>query len=89
MNEAKPAAIRMVVTLERAANPRLYDALKPIPPGKKRVNRLRNLALEGLLAQQWASHPATVVETGGNLPGDRSAPERGITNAVFDVEPER
>jgi len=45
--------IRLVFELDRADNPRLYDELMRFKKGAKRVNRLRVLAHEGLLAQHW------------------------------------
>lgn len=48
-NEAKP--IRLVFELARADHPRLYDDLIQFHKGTKRVNRLRLLAHDGLLAQ--------------------------------------
>ena len=47
------APIRLLFELERADNPRLYDDLIGFKKGTKRVNRLRTLAHEGLLAQLW------------------------------------
>lgn len=47
----KPAPIRLVFELERADHPRLYDDLIQFHKGTKRVNRLRLLAYDGLLAQ--------------------------------------
>ena len=46
--------IRLVFDMERADNPRLFDDLIRFRKGSKRVNRLRTLAQEGLLAQQWS-----------------------------------
>ncbi len=54
MNTSQPISvepIRMLFELERADNPRLYDDLIRFTKGTKRVNRLRTLAQEGLLAQ--------------------------------------
>lgn len=45
------ASIRLVFELSRADNPRLFDELIRFHKGAKRVNRLRVLAYEGLLAQ--------------------------------------
>lgn len=45
--------IRLVFQLERADNPRLYDDLIRFKKGAKRVNRLRTLAQQGLLAELW------------------------------------
>jgi hypothetical protein len=43
--------IRLVFELSRADHPRLYDDLIQFPKGTKRINRLRVLAYDGLLAQ--------------------------------------
>ncbi len=76
--------IRMVFELDRADNPRLYDDLIRFTKGTKRVNRLRTLAQEGLLAQNW------VVGQGGSAlqatvePTFRGASDASITSQVFD-----
>ena len=46
-----PRPIRLVFELARADHPRLYDELIQFHKGTKRVNRLRVLAYDGLLAQ--------------------------------------
>lgn len=46
-----PKPIRLVFELARADHPRLYDDLIQFHKGTKRVNRLRLLAYDGLLAQ--------------------------------------
>jgi CRISPR-associated exonuclease Cas4 len=43
--------IRLVFELSREENPRLFDELSQFRQGRKRVNRLRLLAYDGLLAQ--------------------------------------
>jgi hypothetical protein len=43
--------IRLVFELGRADHPRLYDDPIRFPKGTKRINRLRVLAYDGLLAQ--------------------------------------
>jgi hypothetical protein len=49
--------IRISLVLAREDNPRLYDELVQFPKGQRRVNRLRMLAYDGLLAQSApASH---------------------------------
>lgn len=45
--------VRLLFEMTRDDNPRLYDDLIRFNKGTKRVNRLRFLAHEGLLAQQW------------------------------------
>lgn len=46
--------IRMRFELERADNPPLFDELMKFAKGTKRLNRLRTLAHEGLVAQrEW------------------------------------
>ena len=45
--------IRLLFEISRDDNPRLFDDLMRFNKGPKRVNRLRFLAHEGLLAQKW------------------------------------
>ena len=45
--------VRLLFELSRDDSPRLFDDLMRFNKGPKRVNRLRFLAHEGLLAQQW------------------------------------
>ena len=48
------SVIRMRFELERGDNPPLFDELMKFAKGTKRLNRLRILAHEGLLAQrEW------------------------------------
>ncbi len=52
--DTKPGPpIRLLFEMSRDDNPRLFDDLMRFNKGPKRVNRLRFLAHEGLLAQQW------------------------------------
>ena len=77
--------IRLVFQLERADNPRLYDDLIRFKKGAKRVNRLRTLAQEGLLAELWPvgfGNPA-MRTTEEAVPDD--AGDAAITNQVFDA----
>lgn len=46
-------SVRLLFELSRDDNPRLFDDLMRFKKGPKRVNRLRFLAHEGLLAQYW------------------------------------
>ena len=50
--------VRLLFEMTREDNPRLYDDLIRFKKGTKRVNRLRFLAHEGLLAQNWMLVPA-------------------------------
>lgn len=77
--------IRLVFQLERADNPRLYDDLIRFKKGAKRVNRLRTLAQEGLLAEQWPVGFGTPMMQAGEeaVPGE--AGDAAITNQVFDA----
>ena len=50
--------VRLLFEMTREDNPRLYDDLIRFNKGTKRVNRLRFLAHEGLLAQNWTLVPA-------------------------------
>lgn len=49
--------VRLLFEMTREDNPRLYDDLIRFNKGTKRVNRLRFLAHEGLLAQNWTLMP--------------------------------
>ena len=49
--------MRMRFELERDDNPPLFDELMKFTKGTKRLNRLRTLAHEGLLAQRGWSAP--------------------------------
>jgi hypothetical protein len=49
--------VRLLFEMTREDNPRLYDDLIRFNKGTKRVNRLRFLAQEGLLAQNWMLVP--------------------------------
>lgn len=51
-------SVRLLFEMTRDDNPRLYDDLIRFNKGTKRVNRLRFLAHEGLLAQNWVPAPA-------------------------------
>jgi hypothetical protein len=75
--------IRLVFELARADHPRLYDDLIRFHKGTKRVNRLRVLAYDGLLAQS-----GVFVGMGHGLPHqplDNSAQEGSgaVTNDIF------
>lgn len=77
-----PEPIRLVFELARADNPRLYDELIRFQKGSKRVNRVRVLAYDGLLAQQG------VLGLAGNGAGAAPVHEQQVaaavlTNAVF------
>ncbi len=56
--QTKEEPVRLLFEMTRDDNPRLYDDLIRFNKGTKRVNRLRFLAHEGLLAQTWALVPA-------------------------------
>lgn len=74
---AKP--VRLVFELARADNPRLFDELVQFPQGVKRVNRLRVLAYDGLLAQyglfSLAGSPASAAAP---------RPVATVTNGLFE-----
>ena len=54
--------MRMRFELERDDNPPLFDELMKFTKGTKRLNRLRTLAHEGLLAQRGWSVPMGIAE---------------------------
>lgn len=71
--------VRLLFEMTREDNPRLYDDLIRFNKGTKRVNRLRFLAHEGLLAQSWTLVPATA---GGSLPRGAGPPASVNVNPV-------
>lgn len=77
--------IRLVFQLERADNPRLYDDLIRFKKGAKRVNRLRTLAQEGLLAQQWSIGLGNPMMQTREDAMPRDVGDAAITNQVFDA----
>ncbi len=79
----EPKAVRLVFELARADNPRLYDELARFPRGAKRVNRLRVLAYDGLLAQ-YGVFDVVRAEPASPPAHASQAPEHaGVTNSVF------
>ena len=78
-----PMPIRLVFELARADHPRLYDELIQFHKGTKRVNRLRVLAYDGLLAQSGVF--AGMGRGLPHLPSASSAEEGSgeITNDLF------
>ena len=76
-------AIRLVFELARADNPRLFDELNQFPQGQKRVNRLRVLAYDGLLAQSGVF--AGIGHGLPHQPSANSAQEGSgeVTNDIF------
>ncbi|WP_038205758.1 hypothetical protein [Xenophilus azovorans] len=86
MNELtrdKAKAVRLVFELERAENPRLYDELMRFPQGVKRVNRLRVLAYDGLLAQHGVFSFAAAVPVTAPAREDAVPRAATVTNEVF------
>lgn len=78
-----PKPIRLVFELARADHPRLYDDLIRFHKGTKRVNRLRVLAYDGLLAQSGAF---AGMGLGLSFQPSASGPEEGsseVTNDIF------
>ncbi len=75
--------IRLLFELERADNPRLYDDLVRFKKGTKRVNRLRTLAQEGLLAQHWPTGFVLRVAGSAVEAAPHDTDDAAITNQVF------
>jgi hypothetical protein len=81
--------VRLLFEMTRDDNPRLYDDLIRFNKGTKRVNRLRFLAHEGLLAQQWMTMQGGAVGmvAMARPPGEASvnAAVARQTNQAFEV----
>lgn len=73
-------SVRLLFELSRDDNPRLFDDLMRFNKGPKRVNRLRFLAHEGLLAQQWLL--GMTVQAPVPMAGAQRAPQVGVDPAV-------
>jgi len=83
MIDATLPSIRLVFELTHADNPRLYTELMRFQKGSKRVNRLRLLAYDGLLAQAGVF---TTPEAEPQYPEVLEEPDRGsgaLTNQLF------
>jgi hypothetical protein len=78
--------VRLLFEMTRDDNPRLYDDLIRFNKGTKRVNRLRFLAHEGLLAQQWMTIQGGAVAP-ARPPGEASvnAAVARQTNQAFEA----
>lgn len=79
--ESEP--VRLLFEMTREDNPRLYDDLVRFNKGTKRVNRLRFLAHEGLLAQGWLLVPAP----GPAAQSAVHAPSVGHQSPLMKVDP--
>jgi hypothetical protein len=81
--------VRLLFEMTRDDNPRLYDDLIRFNKGTKRVNRLRFLAHEGLLAQQWMTMQggavAMIAPARPLGEADASAAVARQTNQAFEV----
>jgi hypothetical protein len=77
--------IRLVFELERADNPRLYDELIKFNKGQKRVNRLRTLAQEGLLAQLLPLKAEVRIGEIERNAGTAKTESSSIFNQIFDA----
>lgn len=75
-----PKPVRLVFELSRADNPRLFDELVQFPQGVKRVNRLRVLAYDGLLAQ----YGVFALTSGSVGPPVAASPAAEVTNGLFE-----
>lgn len=79
-----PKAIRLVFELARADNPRLFDELNQFPQGQKRVNRLRVLAYDGLLAQYGVFAPVVQGAGSARAANGVDVQDARVTNGLFE-----
>ena len=78
---AKSAALRLVFSLDRDEDPRLFDDLVAMRKGVKRTARLRLLAHDGLLLQQgMVAQVAT-----GQKPGQTAGGAGQVTHLPPDI----
>ena len=80
--------VRLLFEMTRDDNPRLYDDLIRFNKGTKRVNRLRFLAHEGLVAQHWMeAQGISAMVAATRAPGESivSPSVARHTNQVFEA----
>lgn len=77
-NGGRTATLRLVFSLERSEDPRLYDDLIAMRKGVKRTARLRLLAHDGLLLQQGIRGGDA-----GRPGGEGAGPTQGLAAAVL------
>jgi hypothetical protein len=78
--------IRMRFELERADNPPLFDELMKFAKGTKRLNRLRTLAHEGLVAQRgWAPSTARGGATREETSGEQRTADQVLAAASNEL----
>ncbi len=82
--KTEPKAIRLVFELARADNPRLFDELNQFPQGQKRVNRLRVLAYDGLLAQYGVLALAAQGPARAGTARGADVQAASVTNGLFE-----
>lgn len=78
-------AVRIQFELTRDENPRLYDDLVRFNKGTKRVNRLRFLAHEGLMAQLTSRAGSVPPATRSDAATGASTSAAQQTNRAFDL----
>lgn len=81
-------SVRLLFEMPRDDNPRLYDDLIRFNKGTKRVNRLRLLAHEGLMAQhrtEAREGAASAAAPGGSAELRVSGAVARQTNRAFDA----
>lgn len=79
----RSATLRLVFSLERAEDPRLYDDLLGMRKGVKRAARLRLLAHDGLLLQQGIRGIDAGHRECEGADRAQSMPSAALTNQVF------
>lgn len=80
--------VRLLFEMTRDDNPRLYDDLVRFNKGTKRVNRLRFLAHEGLMAQYWMASASVANESPpvrGSMPAPVASAVARQTNQAFEA----
>lgn len=77
--------VRLLFEMTRDDNPRLYDDLIRFNKGTKRVNRLRFLAHEGLLAQHGLTQAVIGPAMASPMALAASVGAARLTNHAFDV----
>lgn len=84
--KASPDKLRVLLEFYREDQPQLFDELMRFPKGTRRVNRLRFLAQDGLVAHELRSGAVGVTAAAplSLAPVDVEQGQASLTDIVFD-----
>lgn len=81
---SSPGKLRVLLEFYREDQPQLFDELVRFPKGTRRVNRLRFLAQDGLVAHELRSGSRGTPTAPPSTPADAERGQASLTDVVFD-----